>query len=595
MGIRDIYRNRKALRRLKINEKGIDVAEATGSDRDPTANRVSMATPKVGGGGATDFEASPVDLDEISRAYHSDSYINRAVNKVSGLMFKSGWGFTSLNNDALDYVETRFRLMAEATTITTEELLREAGANYVLYGNSPMVKTRGQENLDDVEAEGYYGGEPITGLFVAPPTAFEIQRDDNGNITEYRVLSDAGSEVAFPPEDVLHMTYRKPSGRAHGIPYISTVIDDVLILRQVEENVARLIYRNIFPLQSYTVGLPDAGKAATDEEIEEVRAMIENAPLDSIMVMPERHKIETVSNGNAALDASSYLKYFRQRVFTGLGVSESVMGIGDSSNRSTSDNQSSDLLDLVKEFQHNFTSEFQKVVDEILFEGGYDPTVNKEDRVEFEFTEIEQAAKIARENHNIQMFHGNAISFDELRSLNGHEPITDLGQFYYYLFKEDAERAAAASESTTRNRDQPENQHGTQNSPPADSLKDFDKTSINSKKVQEKANSVLTEAIQMVRLGLDNVDIAPIRKEFSDSWRKTEEFLHKDNPNIHRLLDTSFSLSLFTSLQEKQTFIEKLTPVIEWKLSQSSDLSFFEHSVWALYTQSLNCKEDGNE
>lgn len=588
MGLKELYQYRKGLRRLKINEKGIDVQEASTNERDPIANRVKVAVPKVGGGAGTDFEDSPIDLEEIGRAYYSDSYISRAVNKVTGLMFKSGWGFKSMNADALDYVQTRFKLMAEATEISTEELLREAGMNYVLYGNAPIIKTRGQENLDDIEAEGYYGGEPITGLFAAPPHLLEIERDEEGNITEYLLNGDGGEDMTFAPEDVRHMTYHKPSGRAFGVPYISTVIDDVLILRQVEENVARLIYRNIFPMMTYKVGLPEAGKGASDAEIEEVEAMIQNMPLDAIMVMPERHEMKTVSNNNAALDASSYLKYFRQRVFTGLGVSESTMGIGDSSNRSTSDNQSSDLIDLVKEFQHNFASEFQKIVNEILFEGGFDPTINKGDRVEFEFVEIEQAAKIARENHNIQMFTQNAISFDELRERNGMEPVEDLSRFWFQLIQEQA------SNGTVENKDQPANQHGKQDSPPNDSLKDSVKNGNNVKKMQENDISLLTNKAQMVNLTVDDVNNSLFSEKLTQSWKRAEERIHT-NEDTSQVLNSAFDASLFPSVQEKQVFVDKLTSVIEWKRTHSPDWSFFESAVQALYTQSLSSKEVRND
>ena len=589
MGLKNLYQNRKAIRLLKINEKGIQVTEERGSQRDPSANRVKVVTPKVGGMSATDFEDSPVDLEQIARAYYSDSYISRAVNKLSGLMFKSGWSFSSLNADALDYIETRFRLMAEATELSTEELLREAGMNYVLYGNTPIVKTRGQENLDDIEAEGYYGGEPITGLFIGAPQSFRIQRDDEGNVTEYQFLTDDGSEINFSPEDVLHMTYHKPTGRAFGVPHINTVIDDVLILRQIEENVARLIYRNIFPLQTYTVGLPDAGKAATDEEITEVQDMIENASLDSILVMPERHKIETVSSNSAALDASTYLKYFRQRVFTGLGVSESVMGIGDTSNRSTSDNQSSDLLDLVKEFQHSFASEFQKIVNELLFEGGFDPTLNKEDRVAFEFTEIEQAAKIARENHNMQMFLQNGISFDELRERNNMEPTESLDRFYFHLFKE------TQSAGAVDNADQPENQHGKQDGPSGDSLRDMAPNEKNNKKLQENRNSLLTTENQMVNLGLDNVDTAQMADNLQSSWYGALKELKKPNANIPLILQSAFSDLTFPDTKTQEVFLKRLTAAVESKQTLSGNWSFFEHAVQALYTQSLNCKEARDE
>ena len=165
------------------------VSEASGDNapRDPSAISVKVVTPRLGGGPAGGFEDSPIDLTEIGRAYYTDSYISRAINKIVGLMFKSGWHFSSLNSEALDYVQARFNLMAESTDTSTEELLRELGNNYVLYGNAPIVKVRGSENLADLEATGYYGGEPIAALFAAPPEIFQIERDEFGNITNYNV------------------------------------------------------------------------------------------------------------------------------------------------------------------------------------------------------------------------------------------------------------------------------------------------------------------------------------------------------------------------------------------------------------------------
>src|SRR5699024_9691786 len=125
--------------------------------------------------------------------------------------------------------------------------------------------------------------------------------------------------------------------------------------------VSNILYRNLHPLQTYTVGKDKPGYEAQEGEIEEVQEAIQGASLDSMFVLPERHRIETVSSNSDFLDANGYLKYFRQRVFTGLGVSESTMGIGDTANRSTSDNQSSDVIDLVKDFQQNFSAEFQKI------------------------------------------------------------------------------------------------------------------------------------------------------------------------------------------------------------------------------------------
>ena len=208
--------------------------------------------------------------------------------------------------------------------------------------------------------------------------------------------------------------------------------------------------------------------------------------------------------------------------------------------------------------------------------------------MEFEFVEIEQAAKIARENHNIQMFTQNAISFDELRERNGMEPVEDLSRFWFQLIQQQA------SSGTVENNDRPANQHGKQDSPPNDSLKDSVKNRNNVKKMQENDNSLLTNKTQMVNLTVDDVNNSLFSEKLTQSWKRAEEQLHS-HTDISQVLNRSFDSSLFPSVQEKQVFIDRLTAVVEWKQTHSSDWSFFDLSVQALYTQSLSSKEVKND
>ena len=559
MNLMDLFAMSRTNRKRPIDEKMRSFEEAgEGAKRDPKSTKVKSVTPRIGGGSAGQFEESPVDLAEIGRAYHSDSYIRRAIDKINGLMFKSGWGLVSSNAAALEYVEARLNLMEESTNISTEELLRELGNNFILYANAPIAKTRGSENLGGLQAAGYYGGEPINGLFPISAEYFQVQRDEFGNIEAYVVSGDSGGQgVEFKVEDVSHLTYHKPTGRAYGVPHIQNVIDDVLILRQIEENVARLVYRNLFPLQTYKVGLDKPGYEATDEEIDEVTAAIRDMPIDGILVIPERHEIKTVSSAGGALDAYSYLKYFRQRVFTGLGVSESTMGIGDSGNKSTSDNQSSDLIDLVKDFQQTFASEIQReVINEILFEGGFDPTLNKDDRVVFKFTEIEQSAKIARENHELQKFMGNVQSLDETRERMGYEPTTDLTNFFMNLTAQVAMDTASAA-ATIANKDQPENQAGKQLNPNKDTTKaSFDKNN---------QNSLLTEFGLKVRFTTDESKKAEKEQEWREYWLSLKDHVLESHASAADLTqETALIQAVLERLLEKET---------SWTSEQRQELS----------------------
>lgn len=516
-------------KRYKLDSIQKTVTEAPAS-RDPENIKIGSIVPKRGTQGGGQAELSDVDLTQIGQAYYSDSYISRAINKIVGLMFKEGWHFTSKDVDALHYIETRFRLIEESTLIKTNELLREIGLNYVLYGNAVIVKTRGTENTGGLNYQGYYSQEPISGFFAASPESLSLNRDDTGTLENY-IIGEQNSEIEFDPADILHMTYQKPSGLAYGVPYITNTIRDVLVLRQIEQTVTNILYRNLHPLQVYTVGRPEPGMEARQGEIDEVEDKVSNSPLDSMFIVPERHKIESIHNNY--LDANGYLKYFRQRVFTGLGVSESTMGIGDTANRSTADNQSSDLIDLVKDFQQNFMSQFQRLIDELLFEGGFDPTLNPEVRVNFEFIEIEQSTKIARENHEIQKYLSNVQSIDEARLNMGYEYMETFERFYDTIV---TDSTAIDNSGTVSNKDQPENQHGKQDAPKE--LKNVDKLTV----LNEKVN-----------LQTDGHDLL-----LKNAWLTTKELMSQEESckesQMVNVFASNLPTHLFNSIQEKNTF-----------------------------------------
>ena len=485
--------------------------------RDPKKVTIKRLGQAIKSGGGAGFESSIVDLEEVQRAYNTDSYIKRAVDKYADLMFKQGWDFSAKNDKASEYVWTRLKLMAEATGTPTDELLYQIAYDLVLFGNAFVVKARAKSgaSASGVSATGYTSNQPVAGYFVLNPTTVTVERDDTGTITAYEQSTGGGSAYSIKPVDMIHFTYKKPTGHAYGIPFVYNVLDDVKILRQVEENVARLVYRNLFPLYVYQVGSEKPGYEATDEEIEDIREQIRDMPMDGGIVVPERHNISTVGSEGAALQAEPYLKYFRERVFTGLGVSESTMGVGGSANKSTSDNQAADLFDGVKEFQRAFTQTFQfKIINEILFEGGFDPILNPDDEVIFGFAEILLDAKIKKENHATQLFTQNVITHEELRAQIGLDPVTDEGRLYFNmvtgsLAQQAADNAMAQSQATAShqaannagdNKNQPENQTGKKSSPGNPKRDTAAKTSSVEESLEQNSPNSLTQQGGMVNL-----------------------------------------------------------------------------------------------
>jgi hypothetical protein len=466
------------MKRLRPGPQPLQVTDAT-INRDPkkaTVKRLGFAFVQSGGGGRATFEASPYAFDDIIKAYNTDCYVRQALDKYIELMFKSGWNFIGSNEAAVEYVRQRLRLIAEQTKTPTDQFLIEVAEDLIKFANVFIIKARAKPGqgiqVPGIKITPLPGQLPIAGYFVLPVTTITIARDINGNVANYQqTVSGSSKPLTIKPEDMVHVYYKKEHGYAFGNPFVGPVLDDIRLLREVEENVARLIYRHLNPLYLYTVGVAQPGMEAKDSEIEAIKAEIENMPTDGGLVVPERHKVEVVGANGEALDANDYLRYYEQRVFTGLGLPETVMGRGDTANRGTSDNLSAEARDRIKAFQkvmEIFINNF--IISELLLEGGFDPLANPDDVVSFKFEEIDIDNKIKFESHAIQLWTNNLITHDEARQMIGNDTLGgDLSEMFTTLVtQKEAEIVAAlkpSTDGTADNKARPANQHGKKTGP----------------------------------------------------------------------------------------------------------------------------------
>lgn len=416
---------------------------------------------------ARQFQPPDWDLSLVDRAYQTEGYIQQALDRYIELMFKSGWDFVGKDPKAVNYIRQRFALMEEATQMSTHDLLVAMSDDLVKYANSILIKVR-NNNFPwpaGIKVQPAYGrSAPVVAYFPAPVPEMEVERDDTGRVTRYQQNSSDGQLVIFRAEDVVHITYRRPKNSVWGYPFVLAAIDDVNALRMAEENVLRLIYRNLFPLLHGKVGSED--NPGKDAEVRAFQDVLNNMDLESGIATTERFSLDAVAM-NQIIDASPYLKHFELRVFTDLGVSETLMGRGATASRASADNLSAEMRDRLRAFQSVLASGFNvKILHELLLEGGFDPILHPEQRVELVFHEIDIDSKIKLENHLVYLYTNNAITEDELRTALGRDPITDRSKLYLNTITiptalAKAESSGLASPQSVSNRAKPKNQHSS--------------------------------------------------------------------------------------------------------------------------------------
>lgn len=373
----------------------------------------------------TDFEDPSFELTELQDAYNKDSYIRQGVDKYIDQIFKEGYQFYGTDTNTVDYLKQRLAFIAEATQTPTSQLLMDIAEDVVKYANCMVVKARSNDPNafpQGVNVQGLYGKDPVAGYFCANATVTKCKRDDYGTVTEWQQETDKGKQT-FPPEDVVHFYYKREKGNAYGTSFLVPVIPDVKALRRAEENVLKMMYRNIYPFYHVTVGTEEA--TGTSKEVEELQDSIEDMDVEAMLVTTERVAIKPIAS-DKVIEADPYLKYMESRVFSGLGIPEIMFGRGNTANRSTGDNMTSEMADRIRAIQRvieTFFNEF--IIKELLMEGGYDPVLNPDQAVEFKFNDNDVDVEIKKQVHAIYKYEHNAITEDEMREEIGMDPIPD--------------------------------------------------------------------------------------------------------------------------------------------------------------------------
>ena len=359
-------------------------------------------------------------MDEVHAAAQVDSYIHTAIRKYSELFLKAGYAFKGMNDDAVTYLEQRLRIMSYTSDNAFDLLLRETANDLMEYSNAFWIKTR-VDSIPYVKAKGILeSGECVGGYFRVDPRQMRIKFDKNGNVSGYQQVTPSNKDKKFDVNDVIHFTFDREAGSQWGKPYWLPVLDDIRALRSIEGNATTLCWRYAIPMIHAQVGLAKDGLYGTRKEIEDTQRVIERTPTDGLLVTNERVNLKAIGVEGNALDISPYLTYYENRVFTGLNVSQAMMGRGGS--KQDADSMEEQVHNAVKDDQATFAIQFQhEVITELLLEGGFNPILNEDDIVNLEFNEINLDTKVKVENHEINLYHSNAITFEEMRNSIGYK------------------------------------------------------------------------------------------------------------------------------------------------------------------------------
>jgi hypothetical protein len=392
--------------------------------------------------GRSNFEPSPYDFDRIIQAVDTDSYVKQSVGKYKDLFWKEGWQIVGENPEAVAYLYQRIDYMEMAMKRPFLDFLIDLSDQLFKFANVFIVKARADlSEYFPTKLNPISSTQPVVGYYLIPTEQTRILRDKHNRPKSYQQQTDP---LTYAPTDrdpvwsadrIIHLFFDRKPGRAFGTPFLSNVLDDVVALRQMEEDIQNLVHRELFPLYKYRIGTAD--QPAEPEEIDQAAAEIENLRAEGGLILPFRHDVDVIGANNAALDASAYLDHFKERVAIGLGVAPHHLGmLMGGGNRAMTERLDTALYDKIKQYQKQFAEMVRvHILNELLFEGGFDPLVNPitsdvSDRCYFKFNEIDVDTQVKKETHIVQKYVNSLISLPEARIQLGIDADVDTEELF---------------------------------------------------------------------------------------------------------------------------------------------------------------------
>ncbi len=385
------------------------------------------------------------DLTELQIAQDVDSYIFKAIQKKVQRFVLAGWEIVGKDQTTVDYIKRRLKEIELVSGMPLDLLMTNLVHDLARYSNCAWVKVRNKDastgNIRNINGKEI---EPVAGYFILPFETLWFKTKRNGEIKKVmQKIPNTGETKEFAPQDVIHFYTNKKPGFVMGTPELLPVLEDIALLRRLEENVENMIDANLHPLFHYKVGNDSHPERYSPDGVREtdlVRQTIEYMPSGGIFVSDHRHSIDAIGSEGKALKIEEYIAYFKKRVFAGLGVSPIDMGEGDTANRSTANTLSKIAIQDVEALQRHIKTFFESyIINELLAEGGFvDAIIDPDKAVQIKFGTVDKEDKSKEENQIIQLWLNNLINEDEARKRLGERPMGegDKDKVYYKLYQE---------------------------------------------------------------------------------------------------------------------------------------------------------------
>jgi len=428
------------------------------------------------------YEDPEWDFNEVDRAIQKESLLRRAIEKYVEQIWKNGFEFVGRNPNTVKYIRKRFRQIAQVSGITTLQLFQQIAFSLVAYANVVVVKRRSLKASGGRLRQTFDGKEllPVAAYFVVSPTSVIVDKDEFGNVRRWKQKPSTLFSYDTPewnPDNVIFFKDNTATDSQYffAMPMAIPVIPDIKALRETEE--LAILQAIKFAIPRYHARVGERDRPAVQPEIDGTASYLDSLPSDAVIVTSSRVNIENIASGDQVMDLDKYLEYWWNRILAGLGMSRVGFGQGNTANRNTAQVMAAEMQNTTIKFQQIIKDAIENhMIRELLLELGYtEETLTDENMVYLHIPEIDLENKIKKENHVLNLFLSNLLTFDEARNEIGRDTLSPKEEKRLFAFmiqaklskmQNKAQSQFIAQQKLAANKDQPVNQHGKQEAKP---------------------------------------------------------------------------------------------------------------------------------
>ena len=346
----------------------------------------------------------------------------------------------------VQYLETRLTSMGLSAGVHWKVMLQSSILDMLKVGTTMIIKYRGNNK----EKRALYKNRTsaISQLFPADVLAFEpevkgdqflgwksvdtskkIALNKSGSLKNGFIVASSAENVLSAPADVLILTYRKGPDNPYGIGMGFAALEDINMLRSIEQVIAVMIKKFATPKLHHTVERPPGFIGSLQQEINNAAQVWSNSGPDEVIITPSNHKVTVIGAESQAMRAEGYVKQITARACASMGLNPYALGFesgtigSDAATRQMMQNR-------VKSIQVELANTLEMfLINELLWEGGFDPYQNEDDKVHLSFAETDVDEVIKKQNHAADLFQKDGMAHPELRKALKLDPKVPFDQF----------------------------------------------------------------------------------------------------------------------------------------------------------------------